>query len=106
MTDRKEQLYAILFDVLSELTEHESSELIFDRIVEDFAMSAEYHMGQATTFTEMLNTFRHENPIETIPDGSEEPLSSYADTQTNFPVNWDAIEANLDPVNREKHPFS
>ena len=66
--DRKEQLYAILFDVLSELTEHESPELIFDRIVEDFAYSAEYHMGQADTFKSMLDTFRHDNPTETVPD--------------------------------------
>ena len=57
----KEQLYRTLFDVLGELTEHESPELIFDRIVEDFASSAEYHMGQA-------DTFRHDNPTETVPD--------------------------------------
>ena len=66
--DRKEQLYRILFDVLGELTEHESPELIFDRIVEDFASSAEYHMGQADTFKCMLDTFRHDNPVETIPE--------------------------------------
>ena len=66
--DRKEQLYAILFDVLGELTEHESPELIFDRIVGDFAYSAEYHMGQADTFKSMLDTFRHDNPTETVPN--------------------------------------
>jgi hypothetical protein len=66
--DRKEQLYVMLFDVLGELTEYESPELIFDRIVEDFAASAEYHMGQADTFKSMLDTFRHDNPVETVPD--------------------------------------
>ena len=66
--DRREQLYGILFDVLTELTEHDSPELIFDRIVEDFAMSAEYHMGQADTFKTMLDTFRHDNPADTVPD--------------------------------------
>ena len=64
----KETLYINLFNVLRELTEHESPEVIFDRIVEDFAMSAEYHMGQADTFKSMLDTFRHDNPAETIPE--------------------------------------
>lgn len=66
--DYKETLYINLFNVLSELTEHESPEVIFDRIVEDFAMSAEYHMGQANTFKSMLDTFRHDNPSNTVPD--------------------------------------
>ncbi len=66
--DYKETLYINLFNVLRELTEHESPEVIFDRIVEDFAMSAEYHMGQADTFKSMLDTFRHDNPAETIPE--------------------------------------
>ncbi len=66
--DYKETLYASLFSVLGELTEYESPELIFDRIVEDFAASAEYHMGQADTFKTMLDTFRHDNPAETVPD--------------------------------------
>ena len=66
--DYKETLYINLFNVLSELSEHESPEVIFDRIVEDFAMSAEHHMGKANTFKSMLDTFRHDNPSETIPD--------------------------------------
>lgn len=66
--DRKEQLYQILFGTLTELTEYETPELIFDRIVEDFAMTAEYHMGQADTFKCMLDTFRHDNPVDTVSD--------------------------------------
>ena len=98
--DRKEQLYTILFDVLSELTEHESSEVIFDRIVEDFAMSAEYHMGQADTFSSMLNTFRHNNPMETIPEVSEateEPQSAMYDAPE---LNWDSVLEQTDPRKR------
>lgn len=71
-SDYKETLYINLFNVLDELTEHESPEVIFDRIVEEFAMSAEHHMGKADTFSSMLNTFRHNNPMETIPDEVEE----------------------------------
>ncbi len=71
--DYKETLYINLFNVLRELTEHESPEVIFDRIVEDFAMSAEYHMGQADTFKSMLDTFRHDNPVETVPDAPTPP---------------------------------
>ena len=70
--DYKETLYINLFNVLSELTEHESPEVIFDRIVEDFAMSAEYHMGQADTFKSMLDTFRHDNPSNTVPDDASD----------------------------------
>jgi len=98
--DRKEQLYTILFDVLTELTEHESSEVIFDRIVEDFAMSAEYHMGQADTFSSMLNTFRHNNPMETIPEVSEateEPQSAMYDAPE---LNWDSVLEQTDPRKR------
>ena len=97
MTYRKEQLYTILFDVLTELTEHESPELIFDRIVEDFAMSAEYHMGQADTFSTMLNTFRHNNPSETIPEVSD-------DTEAPNPAMYDAPELNLDSVLEQTDP--
>ena len=70
--DYKETLYINLFNVLSELTEHESPEAIFDRIVEDFAMSAEYHMGKADAFKCMLDTFRHDNPVNTVSDEVEE----------------------------------
>ena len=66
--DRKEQLYDMLFDVLSELTEHEGAEIIFDRIVDNFAAMIEYHTAQTDTFSSMLNTFRHSNPSETIPE--------------------------------------
>ena len=66
--DYKETLYINLFNVIDELTEHESPEAIFDRIVEDFAMTAEHHMGKAETFKTMLDTFRHDNPVETVPD--------------------------------------
>ena len=71
--DYKETLYINLFNVLSELSEHESPEVIFDRIVEDFAMSAEHHMGKANTFKSMLDTFRHDNPVETVPDAPTPP---------------------------------
>lgn len=98
-----EELFMILTDTLNELAELESAEVIFDYIVENFAAEAEYHMGQATTFTEMLNTFRHDNPSETVPEASEEAedlMSFYASAEER-PVNWEAIEANLSPTNRE-----
>ena len=72
--DYKETLYASLFSVLNELSEYESPEDIFDRIVEDFAYSAEYHMGKADTFKCMLDTFRHDNPEETVPDAVSEEV--------------------------------
>jgi len=82
-TNRSEELYAQLFSTLAELAEYESPEVIFDRIVDDFATSAEYHMGQANTFKGMLDTFRHDNPAETIPeavsDTIDPPYGSYED---------------------------
>lgn len=102
--ERKEQLYTMLFDVLQELTEHDGPEVIFDRIVDDFAATAEYHMGQATTFTEMLNTFRHDNPAATIPEATEDVMTGeydiYDSQSQDRPVNWEAIEANLDPTTK------
>lgn len=106
MTSYKETLYLNLFNVLNELTEHETPEVIFDRIVEDFAMNAEYYMGKADTFNTMLNTFRHENPTETIPHTvSEEPQSSMYDTEEPEPLAeadllWDSILEQSDPRKR------
>lgn len=82
--DYKETLYINLFNVLRELTEHDSPELIFDRIVEDFAMSAEYHMGQADTFKTMLDTFRHDNPADTVSDEVAELVGVPDDSQTEI----------------------
>ena len=99
-TDYKETLYINLFNVLDELTEHESPEVIFDRIVEEFAMSAEHHMGKADTFSSMLNTFRHNNPMETIPEASEateEPQSAMYDAPE---LNWDSVLEQTDPRKR------
>lgn len=100
----KETLYASLFSVLSELTEYESPELIFDRIVEDFAMSAEYHMGQADTFKSMLDTFRHDNPADTIPEVEQTAEMSMYDTLDFSDINWQKILANVDP--RKRHLMS
>lgn len=86
--DYKETLYNNLFNILSELAEHESPEVIFDRIVEDFATSAEYHMGQADTFKSMLDTFRHDNPGETVPDALTPPTSQ-------------ELMDKLSPINRQ-----
>ena len=75
MEGRKEQLYTLLFDCLNELTEHEPAEEIFDRIVDEFATQVEYHTTQVDTFSHMLSTFRHNNPMETIPEDDELDLS-------------------------------
>ena len=99
--DYKETLYINLFNVLSELTEHESPEVIFDRIVEDFATSAEHHMGKANTFKSMLDTFRHENPANTIPEGSQNIEQEMFDAPE---INWESMLANTDP--RKRHLMS
>ena len=65
---RSEQLFEMLFDTIDELSELESSDVIFDSIVDHLAEQTEYHMGQANAFRGMLNTFRHDNPAETIPE--------------------------------------
>jgi hypothetical protein len=92
--DYTETLYANLFNVLNELSEYESPELIFDRIVEDFAMSAEHHMSKADTFKSMLDTFRHDNPAETIPDTLEE-VELQSPNDMRFAMN------DLSEINRE-----
>lgn len=85
MEDRKEQLFDMLFDVLAELTEHESPEIIFDRIVDNFAATVEYHTGQAESFKVMLDTFRHDNPADTIPSKPD----------------WEQIYGGMDEIQRE-----
>lgn len=92
--ERKEQLFDMLFDVLSELTEHESPDIIFDRIVEDFAYQAEYYMGQAQTFTSMLDTFRHELPEDYVPDAdADAALDEILDATT--PVSLDDLDFSV-----------
>ena len=63
-----EQLFERLFRNLDELSELESADVIFDAIVDHLAEQTEYHMGQADAFKSMLDTFRHDNPAETIPE--------------------------------------
>ena len=70
---RSEELFDLLSDTLNELSELESPEYIFDYIVDNFAASAEYHLGQANTAKAMLDTFRHDNPAETLPEQSSAP---------------------------------
>ena len=65
---RSEQLFEMLLDAIDELSELESSDVIFDAIVDHLAEQTEYHMGQADAFRGMLDTFRHDNPVETIPE--------------------------------------
>ena len=91
---RSEQLFVILDDVLRELAEHESPEVIFDHIVENFAMEAEYHMGQANTFKSMLDTFRHDNPEETLP---EEPDFSV----TANPPRPEELYGGINDINKQ-----
>jgi len=102
--DYKETLYINLFNVLDELTEHESSEVIFDRIVEEFAMSAEHHMGRADTFKSMLDTFRHDNPANTIPEALEETENPRAAMYDVPELNWDSVLEQTDP--RKRHLMS
>ena len=98
--DYKEQLYVNLFDVLNELTEHDSPEVIFDRIVDDFAYSAEYHSGQADVFTEMLNTFRHNNPMETIPDTVSEDTDSPSAADMIEEINEGDLFGGISDINK------
>ena len=62
-----ESLYENLFGTLKEITEYNTSDVIFDKIVDYFDLEVEAHREQVDTFTEMLNTFRHDNPIEKVP---------------------------------------
>ena len=89
MSERKDELYTMLFDVLHELVDYDTPENIFDSIVDDFAASVEYHSSQKDVFNQMLNTFRHDNPAETVPDGPinlnpEELLGGVSDINRQY----------------------
>ena len=73
MSERKDQLYTMLFDLLHELVDYDTPDNIFDAIIDDFAASVEYHSNQKDVFTHMLNTFRHDNPTDTIPEDIIDP---------------------------------
>lgn len=68
MESRKQQLYTIMYDAISELTEHESADDIFDNIVEYFALRVEEARNDVDTYTDMLNVFRKDNPVKDVPD--------------------------------------
>lgn len=94
---RSEELYMILIDTLNELAELESPEIIFDYIVDNFAAEAEYHMGQANTYQAMLDTFRHDNPTETIPEAPE-PTGS---VDLTAPPNIEDLYGGVNDINRQ-----
>ena len=95
---RKEQLFDMLFDILNELTEHESPELIFDRIVDDFASTVEYHTTQADTFKSMLDTFRHELPQDFVPDV---PGDVMEDIDLSTQPSVDDLYGGMNDINRQ-----
>lgn len=96
--ERKEQLYDMLFDVLSELSEHESSEIIFDKIVDNFAAMIEYHTQQKDTFKSMLDTFRHELPQDYVPEALDD--SNVPGIDLSAPPTFEEIYGGMNDINR------
>ena len=105
MTDeqRKEDLYESLFEIMQELTEFETPDAIFDRVVEDFAYRAEYHMGQADTFKTMLDTFRHDLPEDYVPGVSEEEAGEALDEilDSVTPPTQEELFGGVNDINRQ-----
>lgn len=95
---RSEQLFQMLFDCIDELSELESSDFIFDSIVDHLAAQTEYHMGQATTFKDMLDSFRHDNPAETIPS---EPTEATGSVDITAPPTWEDMYDRMTDINKE-----
>ncbi len=96
MENRKEQLYTIMYDAISELTEHESAEDIFDNIVEYFALRVEEARTEVDTYTDMLNVFRKDNPVKDVPEA--DPYSRPARPD------WDRAFGGLDDINKAYMP--
>ena len=101
METRVEQLFDRLFNVLDELSELESSEIIFDSIVDHLAEQTEYHMGQADTFKSMLDTFRHDNPAETVPERTV--LDQLEDAMQNQVAEsrYEELYGGMNDINRQ-----
>lgn len=98
--ERTEQLYAILFDSLDELSEIDSADDIFDKIVDYFALRVEQAREDVATFTDMLRTFRKDNPIDSIPN--EVPPADPIDRTVSRPErpDWDVIFNDLSDINK------
>ena len=96
MENRKEQLYTIMYDAISELTEHESAEDIFDNIVEYFALRVEEARTDVDTYTDMLNVFRKDNPVRDVPEADPYTRPARPD--------WDKAFGGLDDINKTYMP--
>lgn len=93
MEDRKSQLYIIMYDAISELTEHESAEDIFDNIVEYFALRVEEARTEVDTYTDMLNVFRKDNPVKDVPGADPYKRSD-----------WEHVFGEMDDINQTYMP--
>ena len=110
---RAEQLYEILFDVIDELTEHDTADAIFDRIVENFAYTVEETQTRERIYTELLTQFR-KNDISDIPEALPQDMAGMTPEDIDLssgdydiydsqgpeddrPINWEALEAKLSP---------
>jgi len=105
---RVEKLYSKLFDIIEELSKHETADEIFDRIVEGFAYTVEEAQDRERIYSDLLTMFR-KNDIADIPEAREDDIDLGDDTgyeiydskvEGDLPVNWEALEANLDPTTK------
>lgn len=101
---RVEKLYGKLFSIIEELSQHETADEIFDRIVDGFAYTVEEAQDRERIYSDLLNMFR-KNDLADIPEAVEEDINLESgdydiyDSQVegDRPVNWEALEANLSP---------
>ena len=77
MTEHTEKLYDLLFDAITELVDAgEDPDRLFDCVVDHFAFMAEDAARRQKTYGALLNKFRSNDPIVSLPEADNVDLTA------------------------------
>lgn len=94
-----ERLYDTIFDAINDLVSvGEDPDRLFDGIVDHFAFMAEDGAMRQRAYSALLNRFRDNDPILTIP---EAPVAATETPEKESEaIEWDVDEVPLDPKDK------
>lgn len=96
-----EKLYDSIFDAINDLvTVGEDPDQLFDCIIDHFAFMAEDGARRQKAYGALLNRFRDNDPIMTIPDEPTEPTEPVVEEKVSEAIAWDVEDVPLDPTEK------
>ena len=97
-----EKLYDTIFDAINDLvTVGEDPDQLFDCIIDHFAFMAEDGARRQKAYGALLNKFRDNDPILTIPEEPAEVTEPVEATEkVSEAIEWDVDEVPLDPKDK------